>query len=144
MSAQIQIQSYINSLAESKRLEMQSLHDSIAALLPDAQLWFIDGKDETGKIVCNPNIGYGRQQLHYADGKTKEFYQIGLSANTTGFSVYILGLSDKKYLINTYAKSLGKASVTSYCLKFKTVKDIDLEVLKSAILDGVAQTQITP
>ena len=50
--------------------------------------------------------------MKYADGKTKEFYQIGISANTTGISVYIMGIADKKYLLETYAKTIGKASIT--------------------------------
>ena len=41
-------------------------------------------------------------------------FQIGLSANKTGISVYILGIEDKKYLAQTYGKDLGKASVTGY------------------------------
>jgi hypothetical protein len=58
-------------------------------MMPVCKLWFLNGKDEKGKVVSNPNIGYGSQTLKYADGKTKEFYQIGISANTTGISVYI-------------------------------------------------------
>ena len=68
--------------------------------------------------------------IKYADGKTKEFFQIGLSANTTGISVYIMGIKDKKYLAQTYGKKLGKASVTGYCIKFKTLKDINVMYLK--------------
>ena len=60
-------------------------------LMPKARLWFLDGKDEKGKEVSNPNIGYGVRTIQYADGKTKEFYQIGVSGNTTGISVYIMG-----------------------------------------------------
>ena len=50
------------------------------------------------KSVSNPNIGYGSYTIKYADGTTREFYQIGLSANTTGISVYIMGIKDKTYL----------------------------------------------
>jgi hypothetical protein len=88
-------------------------------VLPKCKLWFLDGKDSTGKIVSNPNIGYGSYNIKYADGTTKEFYQIGLSANTTGISVYILGIKDKTYLSQTYEKVIGKAIVTGYCIKFK-------------------------
>jgi hypothetical protein len=59
-----------------------------------------------------------------------------LSANTIGISVYILGLKDKKYLAETYGKKLGKASVTGYCIKFKTLKDINIDVLEEAIQYG--------
>jgi hypothetical protein len=105
-------------------------------------LWFLDGKDEKGKIVSNPNIGYGSQIIKYADGKTKEFYQIGLSANTTGISVYILGISDKKYLAQKFGKELGKASVTGYCIKFKTLSEIKIDVLNAAIRYGIEQSSI--
>ena len=78
--------------------------------------------------------------IKYADGTTREFYQIGLSANKTGISVYILGIEDKKYLAKTYGKKLGKASVTGYCIKFKTLKDINIDILEAAIRYGVEIT----
>jgi hypothetical protein len=137
-----QIKEYIASQPEPKRSEMQQLHHIILALMPTCKLWFLDGKDEKGKTVSNPNIGYGSQTIEYADGKTKEFYQIGISANTTGISVYILGVNDKKYLARTYGQELGKASVTGYCLKFKTLTDIKIDVLKAAIHYGIEQTSI--
>ena len=91
-------------------------------------------------MLPTPNIGYGLQTIKYADGKTKEFYQIGISANTTGISVYIMGIEDKKYLSETYGKTIGKANVTGYCIKFKTLKDINIDTLIIAIRDGVKQT----
>lgn len=116
---------------------MQALHERILQVSPRCQLWFNDGKNSEGKVVANPNIGYGFYTIKYADGSTKDCYRIGLSANTTGISVYILGLADKTYLANTYGKTLGKASVTGYCIKFKTIKDIDLEVLLAAVRFGL-------
>lgn len=85
MSVEGQIKAYIASQPEPKRSDMQKLHDIIQAVMPACKLWFLDGKDHKGKIVSNPNIGYGLQTINYVDGKTKAFYQIGLSANTTGF-----------------------------------------------------------
>ena len=81
---------------------MQALHRRILQVMPVCKLWFLDGKNSEGKAVSNPNIGYGFQTMKYADGTTREFYQIGMSANTTGISVYILGIEDKKYLATTY------------------------------------------
>lgn len=136
MSVEGQIKGYIASQPEPKRGEMQELHDIILRANPACKLWFLGGKNEEGKIVSNPNIGYGSYAIKYADGTTKEFYQIGLSANTTGISVYIMGIEDKKYLAETYGKDLGKASVTGYCIKFKTLKDLDTDVLEAAIRFG--------
>jgi len=137
MNTKEQIKQYITSQSEPKRNDMQELHQHILQALPKCKLWFLDGKDEKGKIVSNPNIGYGSYSIKYADGTTREFYQIGLSANTTGISVYILGIGDKKYLANTYGKKLGKASVTGYCIRFKVLKDINIDILQAAIRYGV-------
>jgi len=142
MSLQKQIKKYIATQPEPKRGEMQQLHRMILALMPACKLWFLDGKDEKGKTVSNPNIGYGSQTTKYANGKTREFYQIGISANTTGISVYIMGLNDKEYLARTFGRELGKASVTAYCIKFKALRDIKIDVLQAAIRYGIEQTSI--
>jgi len=137
MNIQEQIKKYIDSQPESKRSDMQALHRIIIGLVPKCKLWFLDGKDDKGKTVSNPSIGYGLHTIKYADGKTKEFYQIGISANTTGISVYILGIKDKTFLARTYGKKLGKASVTGYCIKFKVLKDLNISVLEAAIRFGL-------
>ena len=136
MNVQGQIKDYITSQPEPKRSDMLALHRSILEIMPACKLWFLDGKDSENKTVSNPNIGYGLQTIKYADGKTREFYQIGLSANTTGISVYIMGIKDKTYLAKTYGNEIGKASVTGYCIKFKTLKDINIEILEAAIRYG--------
>jgi len=140
MNVQGQIKEYIVSQPESKRNEMQELHRIIMKVMPECKLWFLDGKNSENKTVANPNIGYGIHTIKYADGKTREFYQIGLSANKTGFSVYILGIKDKTYLAQKYGKELGKASISGYCIKFKTLKDINIDVLKAAVQYGVENT----
>jgi hypothetical protein len=136
MNVKAQIKAYITSHPEPKRSDMQDLHRIILELMPGCKLWFLDGKNSENKVVSNPNIGYGIQTIKYADGKTREFYQIGLSANTTGISVYIMGIDDKTYLAKTYGKKIGKASVSGYCIKFKTLKDINVEILGEAIRYG--------
>jgi len=140
MNVQEEIKKYITSQPEPKRSDMQELHGVILQVIPACKLWFLDGKDSQGKTVSNPNIGYGSQTIKYVDGTTREFYQIGLSANKTGISVYILGIKDKKYLAQTYGKKLGKASVSGYCIKFKTLKEINIDILEAAIRYRVEAT----
>ena len=138
MTVKAQIKAYIAEQPEPKRSDMQALHTAILRVMPGCKLWFLDGKNSDGKIVSNPSIGYGLRTIEYADGETRDFYQIGLSANTAGISVYILGIEDKKYLAKTYGKKLGKAQVTGYCIRFKALKDIDIAVLETAIRDGIS------
>ena len=136
MNIQEQINDYITSQPEPKRSDMQALHSVILQIMPTCKLWFLGGKNSENKTVSNPNIGYGFYTIKYADGTTREFYQIGLSANKTGISVYILGIKDKEYLAQTYGKKLGKASVSGYCIRFKSLKDINIDILEAAIRYG--------
>ncbi len=116
------------------------LHRIVLAQFPKCKLWFLDGKNDEGKVVSNPSIGYGQRTIKYADGSSKAFYQVGMSANTTGLSIYVLGLTDKNHLAHAYGKALGKATVTGYCIKFRGLKDINADVLCAAIRYGIEQT----
>lgn len=137
MTVQDDIERYIGSLAEPKRADLAALHEAILRRAPDVRLWFLDGRNDDGKIVSNPNIGYGVQSIAYANGKSRDFYRVGLSANTSGISLYIMGLDDKTLLARTYGPRLGKASVTGYCIRFKGLRDIDVSVLEEAIGFGL-------
>jgi hypothetical protein len=135
-----QIADHIAAQPEPKRNDMRTLHSIIQTVMPGCRLWFLDGKDESGRTISNPNIGYGCQTMRYADGGSREFYQIGMSGNTTGISIYIMGLKDKTYLARTYAAALGKARVTGYCIKFKTLSQINVDILEAVLRDGVEQS----
>ena len=136
MNVQEQIDNYIESQPEAKRVGLRALHERILEVRPGCKLWFLDGRNDEGKVVSNPNIGYGSRSHKYAGRKVDEFYQVGLSGNKTGISVYILGIEDKKYLAETYGRDLGKATVTGYCIRFKSLKDVNMDVLAAAIRYG--------
>ncbi len=132
------INEYISSLPERKATELLGLHHLISGLMPGCKLWFLDGKNSENKVVSNPNIGYGSYQIKYANGTSREFYRIGLSANSTGISVYIMGLDDKTLLARRFGKDIGKATITGYCIKFRSVSDINTDTLIAAIKYGAA------
>ena len=67
MNVKEQIKEYLTSQPEPKRSDMQALHGNILQVMPKCKLWFLDGKDSNGKIVSNPNIGYGSYNIKYAD-----------------------------------------------------------------------------
>jgi hypothetical protein len=138
MNVEEQIKKYIASQAEPKRGDLRELHRLTLQASPECKLWFSDGKDSKNHTVSNPTIGYGFHTIKYADGKSREFFRICVSGNKTGISVYILGLKDKKYLAKTYGNKLGKASVTGYCIRFKALKDINIDTLEAAIRYGLA------
>lgn len=136
MSVEEQIKEYISSQPEPKRSDMQELHLLMLKASPGCRLWFFDGVSNENKVVSNPTVGYGFHVIKYANGKTREFFQIDMSANTTGISIHIIGVKDKDYLKQTFGEKIGKASVTGYCIKFKTLKDVNLDVLEEVIRYG--------
>jgi hypothetical protein len=135
------VEAYLASQPEPKETDLRQLHARVLAEFPGCRLWFNDGTNGGGKVVANPNIGYGACTINYANGSSREFYRIGLSANTTGISVYVLGLNDKNYLERTYGASIGKASVTGYCIKFKRLSVINADALQAAIRYGMTVDQ---
>jgi hypothetical protein len=135
------VEAYLASQPEPKQTDLRQLHAQVLADFPDCRLWFSEGTNEDGKAVANASIGYGVHTITYADGSSREFYRIGLSANTTGISVYVLGLEDKTYLARTYGASIGRASVTGYCIKFKRLSVINTDILLAAIRHGMSLDQ---
>ena len=133
MEIKAQIRDFIKSQPEPKQNEMRELHNLILQILPNCKQWYFDGKNENGKQIAHPTIGYGNYTITYKDGSTREFFRIGLLANTTGLAVHIMGLEDKKFLQDKYGKTIGKAKVGSYGITFKSIKDINLEILKEVI-----------
>ncbi len=135
------VEAYLASQPQPKQADLRALHARMLAEFPECRLWFNDGRNEVGKVVANPNIGYGVYTITYADGSSREFYRIGLSANTTGISVYVLGLDDKTYLARTYGASIGKASVTGYCIRFTRLSAVNADTLHAAIRYGMTIDQ---
>ncbi|MCB0826215.1 MAG: DUF1801 domain-containing protein [Armatimonadetes bacterium] len=133
MTVEEEIRQFISALDDKKRGEIQTLHDLISAALPGCKLWFSDGRNEEGKIVSNPTIGYSFYTIQYANGSEKEFFRIGLSAKASGISVFIMGLEDKEALKKRIGSTIGKAKVTGYCISFNKTKDIDMDVLINEI-----------
>ncbi len=140
MNVDNQINAYLARQPEAKRSDLEALHRILLGLFPNGPVRFLDGRDASGKVVSNPNVGYGTRMIRYANGTTREFYQVGLSANTAGISVYIMGIEDKTHLAKAYGRDLGKATVTGYCIRFKALADIRLPTLEAAVRDGIRQT----
>ena len=140
MDIKSQIEQFISQQAESKQQDLLTLHELMSNILPTGKLWMEDGKNEEGKVVANPTIGYGQQIMLLAKGKSREMFQIGISANTSGISIYLIGIRNKLDLEKQFGSKLGKAKITGYCIKFKQLADLDLSVLEEAIRLGIQLT----
>ncbi|MBP5982384.1 MAG: DUF1801 domain-containing protein [Fluviicola sp.] len=140
MDIAAEIHHFISQQDSAKQHDLLQLHELMLTILPTGKLWMEDGKNEAGKVVTNPTIGYGNQTLLLAKGKSREMFQIGISANTSGISIYLIGIRNKLDLAHQFGAQLGKAKVTGYCIKFKQLADIEVSVLAEAICLGIALT----
>jgi hypothetical protein len=140
MDITTQIHHFILMQESAKQSDLLQLHELMLTILPAGKLWLEDGKNEAGKVVTNPTIGYGNQTILLAKGKSREMFQIGISANTAGISIYFIGIRNKMDLAREFGAQLGKAKVTGYCIKFKQLADLDLPVLAAAIRKGIEVT----
>jgi hypothetical protein len=140
MDVEAQIHHFISQQESAKQYDLLQLHELMLTILPAGKLWLEDGKNEAGKVVTNPTIGYGNQTILLAKGKSREMFQIGISANTAGISIYFIGIRNKMDLAREFGAQLGKAKVTGYCIKFKQLADLDLPVLAAAIRKGIEVT----
>ena len=139
VNVQAQIDRFTEAQPPPKRDDIEAIQRLILAASPNCELWFLDGRDGDGKIVANETIGYGTQTLTYAGGGTRKFYRIGLSANATGLSLYLMGIEDRTYLPETYGGKIGKAKVTGYCVRFRRLRDLDPDVLEEMIASHMTQ-----
>jgi hypothetical protein len=133
MNTTEQIAAFLISLPANKGEELKELHQMILAQTGETLLHYFDGKNEEGKVVANPTIGFGQTRLTYANGSFQDTFRLGISANATGISIYIIGLKDKNILQEKFGNRLGKAKITGYCVRFKKLGDLDKTVLAALI-----------
>ena len=119
-----------------------SVEDFLAAVLPaklqDAQRLDVLFRTATGftpKMWGGSIVGYGRYRYRYASGREGDFLATGFSPRKAAFSVYIMpgyrDMSDK-------LARLGKHKIGKSCLYINKLADIDMDVLREIVDDGVA------
>lgn len=133
MFTEEKITQHLTTLAPEKSEALSRLYQLIHLETSSSDLQFFDGKNEEGKVVTNPTIGFGKSRIHYANGRFQDTFRIGICATSTGLSIYILGLEDKKFLQDFLGDRLGKAKITGYAISFKKMSEIDESVLRELI-----------
>lgn len=135
MNTQAQIDAYLQSVNELQKADLLLLSDLLSNNFINPILSFNTGIDENGKRVSNPSIGFGQYNHVFSNGVSKKLFQVGISANTGGISIYLLGLPKTSNLKSTFGAALGQAQITGYCIKFKSTRKINTECL----IEGINQ-----
>lgn len=98
----------------------------IMELLPDIDRRLFKGTSIT-------MLGYGYFDYKDYKGDVSPWPAIAIAPQKNYLSFYLMGVKDGKYIAESHAKNLGKASVGKSCIRFKNLNNLDMDTLKTAI-----------
>lgn len=81
-------------------------------------------------------IGYGDFVYKRPNKPTVEWFVVGLAVQKNHLSLYVNASDEEGHLLGRYADRLGKVKVGSAVVNFKTVADLDQDVLRSLLSEA--------
>lgn len=125
---------HIASLPAERRADVERLDVLITDLMAgqpktmwEGRLW--GGSDQQ-------IIGYGDYSYRKSDGKTAEWFIVGLAVQRNYISVCVNATDGRAYLAERYAKRLGKVKVGKSSISFASIDDVDLDQLSELITEA--------
>ncbi len=115
---------YIAGVAESRRDDIQRLHDLVRETAPELEPTMDFGM-----------LGYGRYHYTYASGREGDWMKIGIANNKRYISMYCCAADEHGYVAERYRDRLPRADIGKSCVRFKRLADLDEMVLKELIRD---------
>ena len=131
------VDDHLASLPDGVRADMQLLDAQITAKTKDASRGLFEGKFWGGSD--QKIIGYGKFRYTNSSGKKVEWFMVGLAAQKNYISMYVNAVDDDGYVVAKYKDRLGKVKTGSASISFKTVDDIDLDVLMELVSTAATQ-----
>jgi hypothetical protein len=119
------IEEYLAALAEPRRTDVAALDALIREHAPGLE-----------PVVEGAMLGYGPFHYRYASGREGDTTLLGLAARKRYISLYVLCATGGRYLAESYAERLPKASVGKSCVRFTRLADVDTAVLGELIAEA--------
>jgi hypothetical protein len=116
---------YIAALAEPRRADVAALDALIREHAPSLE-----------PVVAGKMLGYGPFHYRYASGREGDTTLLGLASQKRYISLYVLCASGGRYLAESYAERLPKASVGKSCVRFARLSDVDPAVLAELVTEA--------
>jgi hypothetical protein len=116
---------YIAALAEPRRTDVAALDALIREHAPSLE-----------PVVAGKMLGYGPFHYRYASGREGDTTLLGLASQKRYIALYVLGANGGRYLAESYAERLPKASVGKSCVRFARLSDVDPAVLAELVTEA--------
>ena len=116
------IAEYLLLVPDDRKKEIDFLHAFIQKAVPKLKPYYASNM-----------IGYG--SFYYLDSKKqkREWPVIALANQKNYTTIYVCALIEDKVAIEKYKKDLGKLTKSLSCIRFKEIKEINLETLKTVL-----------
>ena len=116
---------YIAALDEPRRTDVAALDALIREHAPGLE-----------PVVAGKMLGYGPFHYRYASGREGDTTLLGLASQKRYISLYVLCANGGRYLAESYAERLPKASVGKSCVRFARLSDVDTAVLAELVSEA--------
>ena len=124
---------YLASLAPHQRPDVEQLDALLKRILAKQARTMWEGELWGG--THQQIIGYGEYSYQRSDGKTVEWFMVGLTAQKNYVSIYVNATDSGGYITQRWTNRLGKVKVGASSISFKSVDDIDLDALSNMITE---------
>lgn len=118
---------YLAGLPDDVRAPMTLLDRLISGAMPGRARSLWEGPFWGG--TQQSIIGYGNIVQPRPRGQDVEWFAVGLAVQKRHFSVYVNAAEDGEYLGHRYADRLGKVELGAASIGFRSMDDVDLDVL---------------
>jgi len=118
---------YIAEVEDTRRADIQRLHDLIREVAPE-----LEPTMEFGMM------GYGKYHYKYASGREGDWMKLGIANNKQYISLYCCSADERGYVAERYRDRLPKANIGKSCVRFKRLTELDEETLRELIRETAA------
>lgn len=116
------VKEYINALEPGRRSQILFLDDLIKKTSPNLKPHFAYNMPGYGTFKY---LNYKKEEIDWP--------VIALASQKNYISIYVCALEGNVYIAEKYKDKLGKVSVGKSCIRFKDVKDLNLDELTKVI-----------
>lgn len=85
------------------------------------------------------DAGYGPFRYRYASWRTGEATVLAVAGQKRYISLYVLCVSDGRYLAERYVDRLPGASIGRSCIRFTRLADVDTAVLRDLVAEAAGR-----
>ena len=116
---------YIAQVEESRRDNIQKLHDLVREVAPELE-----------PTMEFKMLGYGKFHYKYASGREGDWMKIGIANNKRYISLYCCSADQRGYVAERYKERLPKADIGKNCVRMKRLSDLDEGALRDLIREA--------